>query len=228
MPPQREPDVSLAATRVFLRPIANPFALGFIGLAGATVAVSGLEIGWIPQSERHQAALIVLVFGPLLQTIACVFGFLGRDAVAATGMGLLAGTWAAIGIVLLTTPPGATSTALAMFLFLATAAYLISATTAAMTKLVPALVLATTGTRLCLTAVYELTARTGWEHAAGYAGLVLAFVALYAAASLELESQRKRPLLPTLRRGEGVEALEGDLAAQVSNVSAEAGVRKQL
>jgi len=33
---------SLRAVRVVLRPIANPFALGFLGLAGATLTVSGL------------------------------------------------------------------------------------------------------------------------------------------------------------------------------------------
>ncbi len=36
---------SLRAVRVVLRPIANPFALGFLGLAGATLTVSGLELG---------------------------------------------------------------------------------------------------------------------------------------------------------------------------------------
>lgn len=218
----------LAATRIFLRPIASPFALGFVGLAGATVSVAGLELGWIPQSQRHQVGLIVLVFAPLLQTIACVFGFLGRDAVAATGMGLLAGTWGAIALVLLTTPPGATSDALGLFLFAAVAAYLVSALTAAVGKLVPAVVMLTTAVRLCLTAVYEVTGSTGWEHAAGWAGLVLAFFAVYAAASLELEGVLGRPALPTLRHGQGLEALDGDLATQVADVADEAGIRKTL
>lgn len=218
----------LAATRIFLRPIASPFALGFVGLAGATVTVAGLELGWIPQSQRHQVALIVLVFAPLLQTVACVFGFLGRDAVAGTGMGLLAGTWGAIALVLLTTPPGSTSDALGLFLFTAVAAYLVSAATAAIGKLVPAIVMVTTGVRLCLTAVYEVTGRTGWAHAAGYAGLVLAFLAVYAAASIELEGVRGRPVLPTLRHGQGAEAINGDLATQVAGVANEAGVRKTL
>lgn len=224
--PDRPPNV--AAARVFLRPIANPFALGFFGLGGATVAVSGLELGWIPSSQRHQVALIVLVFAAFLQAIACVFGFLSRDPVAATGMGLLSGTWAAIGLVLLTSPPGSTSRALALFLFLVTAGYAVSAATAALTKLVPALVLAGTGTRLCLTGVSQWTGGSGWRHVAGYAGVVLAALAVYAAASLELEDERRRTLLPTLRRGAGADALTSDLADQVAQIAAEAGVRKPL
>lgn len=224
-PPDGSP---LAATRVVLRPIASPFALGFLALAGATVVVSGLELRWIPAAEQHEAGLLVLVAAPGLQIVASVFGFLGRDPVAATGMGLLAGTWAGIGVVLATTPEGATSETLGMFLLLCTAAYLVTAATAAMSKLVPALVLATTGTRLCLTGVYELTSSGAWRHAAGYAGLVLAFAGLYAAASLELEGLRKRPVLPTLRHGDGSRALDADLAAQVKQVASEAGVRRQL
>jgi hypothetical protein len=51
---------------------------------------------------------------------------------------------------------------------------------------------------------------------------------VYAAASLELEDERRRTLLPTLRRGAGADALTSDLADQVAQVAAEAGVRKPL
>jgi hypothetical protein len=47
-------------------------------------------------------------------------------------------------------------------------------------------------------------------------------------ASLEIEGMRGSPLLPTLRRGAGRQALAGDLSDQVRDVAAEAGVRKQL
>lgn len=216
------------ATRVFLRPIANPFALGFLGLAGATVTVSGTELGWIPPAEIHQAAAVVLVFAPLLQTIACVFGFLGRDAVAATGMGVLAGAWACVGVVLLVAPPGATSHALGTFLFAAAAGLLVTAGTAAQTKLVPALVILTTALRFCVTAVYQLTGSEAWQDAAGYTGLVLGFLAVYAAASLETEDIRRRTVLPTLRRARGRAVMEGDLEAQIEKLANEAGIREQL
>jgi uncharacterized protein len=218
----------LRATRVFLRPIANPFALGFIALAGDTVIVAGQELGWISHTDTLHAGIIVLIFAPVLQLIACVFGFLGRDAVAATGMGLLGGTWACIGAVSLTSPPGATSHALGTLLFLAGTALLAFASTAAMFKLVPAIILGLAGLRFLVTGVFEFIPDPAWKTAAGIAGLVLGFAALYGAVSLEIEGMRRSALLPTLRRGEGRQAFNHQLPDQVSDVAAEAGVRKQL
>lgn len=218
----------LGATRVFLRPIASPFALGFVGLAGATVTVSGQELGWISHADAVHVGVIVFVFAPVLQLIASVFGFLGRDAAAATCMGLLGGTWACIGAVTLTSKPGATSHALGTLLFLSGTALLIFASSAAAYKLAPAIVLALAGLRFIVTGVFEFLPDTAWKMTAGIVGLVLGFAALYGAASLEIESMRHAPLLPTLRRGEGRQALQRDLANQVSDVAAEAGVRKQL
>jgi succinate-acetate transporter protein len=220
--------VSTDSTRVVLRPIANPFALGFVGLAGASVSAAGLEVGWVEASQRHQVGLIVLVFGAGLQTIGCVFGFLSRDAVAATGLGLLAGTWASIGLVLLTTPPGSTSGALGTLLLFAATACLIAVAIAAQRMLVPALVLFGTSARFLITGIHELGGGGGWKPAGGYVGLVLGFLALYAAASLELEDERHHPVLPTLRHGRGRRALNTSLPEQVQEVAAEAGVRQQL
>ena len=223
-PPPLMPET---ATRIFLRPIANPLALGFLGLAGASVTVSGLELGWIPASETRQVGLIVLVFAPLLETIACVFGFLGRDAVASTGMGTLAGTWACIGAVDVVAPR-TVSHALGTFLFAAATAVLLAAFAAAQTKLVPAAVMLTTSIRFYLTGVYFLTDSHSWKHAAGYVGLVVALVALYAALSLEVEDIKGRTVLPTLRRARGRAVVRGDLATQVERLANEAGVREQL
>ena len=105
-----------------LRPIASPLALGFAGLAGASPVTSGLELAWIASSEREQVGLLILLFAPPLQATASIFGFLGRDAVAATGMGILSATWLSIGAVLLATPSGSTSDALGTFLVVASAA----------------------------------------------------------------------------------------------------------
>jgi succinate-acetate transporter protein len=221
-------DDQVHAARVVLRPIANPFALGFMGLAGDTITVAGTELGWISHADALHAGLIVIIFAPSLQAIACVFGFLGRDAVAATGMGVLAGTWASIGAVMLTSPPGAASHALGTLLFLAAAAVLISATIAAATKLVPAIVMALVAARFTVTGIYQFIPDAGWKAASGTVGLVLGLAAVYGASSLELESMRRSPLLPVWRRGSGRQALTPDLSAQVSEVAAEAGVRKHL
>jgi len=215
------------ATRVFLRPIANPFALGFLALAGASVTLSGAELGWIPAAQARQAALVVVLFAPLLQTISCVFGFLGRDAVAATGMGVLAGTWAVTGAVMLASPH-APSVALGTFLFLAGTAVLLSAAVAAQTKGVPASVMAVTAVRFYLSASYHVSGSAAVEHAAGYTGLVVCAVAVYGAVALEIEDIRRRTVLPTLRHGRGRAAMRAGLREQVEKIGNEAGVREQL
>src|SRR5687767_108068 len=83
--------------------------------------------------------LIAFVFP--LQLVASVLGFLARDVVAGTGMGILCGTWLSIGLVTLTGEPGATSDALGLFLLLAAVAMLVPASAAATGKLVATAIL---------------------------------------------------------------------------------------
>jgi len=240
-PPDRSPtpagapragdDAQLSAARIFLRPIANPFALGFVGLAVATLLVSGLELGWVSGAERTQTALLIIVFAPTVQLLACVFGFLARDAVAATALGVQGATWLAIGVSLLLSRPSSHghSHELALLLFVSGTALFASATIAAHTKLVPALVVGLCGLRFVLTGVYKLGAGGGaWQHAAAWAGVALCGLALYAVLSLELEDIRHRTVLPTLRRHRGRRVLDPQLPEQVREVAAEAGVRSQL
>ena len=39
-----------------LPPIGNPLPLGFLGLAGATLLVSGLQLGWLDASQGKDVA----------------------------------------------------------------------------------------------------------------------------------------------------------------------------
>ena len=213
------------ATRIFLRPIANPFALGFIGLAVATIITSGTEMGWIPASQHHEAAVLIIAFAPALQLVASWLGFLARDAVAGTSMGVLSSTWLCIGLSLLLSRPGSHSHALSLLLFTAAAGILLSAATALQTKLVPGFVLLLAATRFTLTGLSEWGYGPAWGQAAGWTGIALAVSALYGALSLELESIN-RPILPTLRRAEARRALEPHL--DVERVATEPGVRSQL
>jgi succinate-acetate transporter protein len=215
-------------TRVVLRPIAGPLALGFFGLAAATVVMSGLQLGWVEPTEGKQVALCILAFTVPLQFTASLFGFLARDGVAATGMGLLSGIWAAVGVVTFTGKPGSTSDALGLFLLVAGAAMGAPASSAVASKLVPALVLSTAGLRFVVTGLYQLTANETWEDTAGVIGLVLAGLALYAAYAAEFEDVLKRPVLPLGRRGKGELAVKGTYAQQIANVAHEPGVRQQL
>jgi uncharacterized protein len=202
--------------RVFLRPIANPLPLGFLALAAATLLVSALQLGWIATSQGKDVALILISFVFPLQLVTSVFGYLGRDVVAGTGMGILSGTWLSVGLVTLTSPPGSTSDALGLFLLLAAVAMTVPALASVSVKLVATAVLGTTALRFACTGLYQLTASKTWEDIAGVVGLVLLAVAVYAALAIELEDARRQTVLPTWRRGAGLDV--GD----------EAGIRPQL
>lgn len=214
--------------RVVLRPLANPLPLGFLALAGATLLLSGLQLAWLPGGEGTAVALVLLAFAFPTQLVASILGYLARDVVAGTGMGVLAGTWLAVALVILTSPPGATSRALALHLWLAGAAMLVPAAGAVTGKLVPAAVLATTALRFLVTGGYEWTGADGWRVAAGVVGLVLCALAVYAALAMVIEDVRRRPVLPLWRRGRGRGAVTGDLRAQLQAIAHEAGVRDQL
>jgi uncharacterized protein len=198
---------------VFIRPLANPLPLGFLALGAATLLVSGLQLEWLEPTDGAQVGLILIAFVFPLQLVVSVFGFLARDVVAGTGMGILGGTWLSVGLVLLTGEPGSTSDPLGLFLLFAAAAMLVPAAAASIGKLVAFAVLGTTALRFALTGAYELTAGDGWKTAAGVVGVVLCALAIYAALAMALEDVLDRTVLPVGRRG----PLEG-----------EPGVRPQL
>jgi uncharacterized protein len=206
----------MSPPQVFLRPLANPLPLGFLALAGATLLVSGLQLEWLTPSDGADVGLILIAFAFPLQLVVSVFGFLARDVVAATGMGILAGTWLSVGLIRLTGEPGSTSDALVLFLLVAAVAMLVPASSAATGKLVPFFVLGTTALRFAVTGLYELTASDTWKTLAGIVGLVLCALAVYAALAMALEDVRHRTVLPLGRRGGS------------TDVGPEAGVRDQL
>jgi len=221
------PDAQTAA-RIVLRPIGNPLPLGFLALAAGTLLVTALQLEWLQPTDGSQVALIIVAFVFPLQLLACVFGYLARDVVAGTGMGLLSGTWLSIGLVKLTSEPGATSDALGLFLLLAATAMLVPAAASSAGKRVPAAVLATTALRFATTGLHELTASDSWKTIAAIVGLALCALAVYAALAMALEDARRRTVLPLGRRGAGEESLRGGLDAQLVRIEREAGVREQL
>jgi uncharacterized protein len=216
------------AARIVLRPIGNPLPLGFLALAGGTLVVSGLQLGWLDTGESPHVALILLAFVFPLQLLASVFGFLARDVVAGTGMGILAGSWLALALIQLTSAPGSTSDALGLFLLLAGAAMIVPAAAAAPAKAVPTAVLATAGARFALTGLYELTGSATWEDVAGIVGLLLCALGFYAALAMALEDARRQTVLPLGRRGPGRESVGGNFDEQLTRIEREAGVREQL
>ncbi|MER7485138.1 GPR1/FUN34/YaaH family transporter [Streptomyces sp. NPDC126497] len=215
-------------SRIVVRPLGSPLPLGFVGLSGGTFVLAGLQLGWVPTAQSHAVALVLLAFVFPVQALASVWGFLCRDAVAATGMGVLAGTWLAMGAIMASGPPGATNKAAGLLLLLAGLALLIPVTASRSDKLVASMVLVTSSLRFFLTGAYHLSGGTAWKEAAGVTGLVLTAVALYAALAFEVEDVRHRTVLPTLRRGSGARAFDGTSGHQFADVIKEAGVRREL
>lgn len=81
--------------------------------------LSALEFEWIAPSEKTIVAITGLVFAFPSQFLAAILSFLARDGVAGTGLGVFSGTWAVTSVTLLTSPPGARSEGLGIFLVLA-------------------------------------------------------------------------------------------------------------
>jgi uncharacterized protein len=220
-PPADPPSVTIA-----LRPIGSPLTIGMSGLAVASVVQSGLDLGWIAKDETRNAGLILIAVPFVLQVIACVFAYLGRDGALGACVGLLAGTWLGMGLVHLVSPGQAHSGALGLLLISAGGLLALSATAVALAKLLPAAVIALAALRFMLAGIDQLSPSGFLVHAAGIAGLVVAGLAAYAVLAFELEGQRRRTVLPTFRRARGQAALRGRAAEKVDDVLSEAGVRQ--
>lgn len=215
------------AGRVFLRPLATPLPMGFLALMVATSGFSALQLGWIPPTQGHVIALAALVLAAPLQIIASVVGYLARDPVAAAGMALLGGTWALLGLTTVLSPPGTTSPALGILLIAAAVALLVP-TISGFAKPAAALVMGVAAARFAVTGWYELSASATWKSAAGWVGVALGAVALYAAFALELEGAVRHTVLPVGRNGLARKAVEGEGVFDAGELAREPGVRPRL
>lgn len=192
--------------------------------------LSALQFGWISPGQSTIVAITGLVFAFPSQFLAAILSFLARDGLAGTGLGVFSGTWAVTSVSLLTSPPGATSEGLGIFLILASIllACVVVAGTGGARKLIVALVLAIGAARVLVTGLFEIDGGDGLEQAAAILGLALAASAFYAGLALLLEDARRDTVLPVFRSGEAKAAVTEGIDAQLSKVENEAGVREQL
>jgi succinate-acetate transporter protein len=182
--------------------IGSPLPLSLSGLALASIAFTAVELGWVGSSQRSVMALAVLVFSVPLQFAASMLALTAGDTAAGTGAGILAGSWAATTVITLFARGSSSRHAGLGVVLLAAAALLLISAIAAGGKAVVALVLALAAARFAITGVFELTGLTGWQTASGWLGLVVALVAWYCVAAVELQGSYDREVLPIrLRRG---------------------------
>ncbi|HEY6935054.1 MAG TPA: hypothetical protein VI452_16760 [Marmoricola sp.] len=220
--------------RVFLRPLATPLPMGFLAVVIATTSFAAIQLGWVAPTAGPVVSRVVLFFCVPLLLLACVFGFLSRDPVAGTGMGMLTVGWGSIALASLVTHLTLPTPGEAIVLY-CVAGVLIVPVIAAFGKPVAGLVMLLTATRFAVTATAGLASSYGWlgattwTHVAGWIGIALAAVALYAAVAFELEGISHRTVLPVMRMGSGrLDAAHVDLDQQAPDLVREAGVRQQL
>jgi len=214
--------------RINVRPIASPSTIGLFGLAAGTFVLSGLQLGWVAVGEGKQVAVAIIGFAFISQLVASIVATLARDGVVASAMTVLSLTWLVIGLELWIGQPGATSDALGLLLIVSCVTMALIGSTAALSKLVPALVFLTASVRFGLTAVYQLTDASAWKTTSGVVGLVLAALALYTGWAFLLENAAKKTVLPLGRRRRGAVAMHGGLLEQMRSTPNEPGVREQL
>jgi uncharacterized protein len=143
-------------------------------------------------------------------------GFLARDVVAGTGMGILARDVAGGGPDPADRRAGLDERRARPLPADRRRRDARAASAAATGKLAALAVLGTTALRFAVTGLYELTASDTRKTLAGIVGLVLCALAVYTALAMALEDVLHRTLLPVGRRGGAL------------GVGDEAGVREQL
>ncbi|MFI6847712.1 GPR1/FUN34/YaaH family transporter [Kitasatospora sp. NBC_00085] len=225
-PPERrfEPDLR-SMTRINLRPIASPMPLGFFTVAIASVMTGCMQLGLFETEARGAVALCVLpAFA--LQFLVSILAFGARDVIAATLMGVFAGSWLAYGLVMFSGAPDGLRVLGVFNLALLCFGALMTAVTRPKRALW--LVLLVSLPRWATTGLSGLTGAEWLTRTSGALGLVVALVAMYTAFALMLEDMRSEEVLPIGRSGPAHAAFEGGLAVQLRNLERQAGVRRTL
>ncbi|MFC8956763.1 GPR1/FUN34/YaaH family transporter [Streptomyces sp. NPDC057101] len=225
-PPARrfEPDLR-SMTRINLRPIASPMPLGFFTIAIASVMTGCLQLGIFDETARGAVALTVLpAFA--LQLLVSFLAFGARDVIAATLMGVFAGSWLPYSLIMLS---GAADGLQVLGVFnLALLCFGALMTAVTRPKRALWLVLAVSLPRWAATGLAGVTGADWLTRTSGALGLLVALVAMYTAFALMLEDMRSEQVLPIGRSGPAHLAVEGDLSVQLRNLERQAGVRRTL
>jgi hypothetical protein len=170
----------------------------------------------------------LLAFVAPLQLFSGVLAFAARDTGMATTVMIFGGVWVVLALSMLDGPPGSRTTLLGITEL--TVAVVVAALGAAAVRAKPLLsgLALFAVVRYALGGVYEITAVTGTQRAAGWLGLPTALLALYGGLAFLLEDTAHRTVLPLGRRAGASVAFDGDFADQVRDVDSEAGVRQQM
>lgn len=215
--------------RVVVRPYGSALPLGFLAFGIGMLVLAGIGLGWIEGADTATAGIVLASFVTPIELLAGAVAFLARDTAGAASLGLFSTSWLTLGIVLIQGPPGATSSAVGIYLVGFATMVVALATVAFAAKPLLGVLLVFAAARAVVSGIHELGAGgTGLQRADGVIAFTIFVFAAYGGLALLLEDARQRPVLPTGRIGAARAALHDDLADQLRRVEREAGVRQQL
>ncbi|MDR7304118.1 GPR1/FUN34/YaaH family transporter [Haloactinomyces albus] len=215
-------------SHISLRPYGNPLPLGLFSFGIGMVLLAGIAFQWMHGMEVRAAGILMAAFVFPLELLAAVLAFLARDTGAASALGLFATSWLALGLLHVVFPTMRTSFAAGLFLAAFAVMLIPLAVAASLGKRLLALVLSVSTIRAGLAAAYQLGAPHAVALADGAAALALSVLSLYGGTAFLLEDIRQRTLLPVLRSGSGLRAINAELGDQFRRLPQEPGIRQQL
>lgn len=214
--------------RIVVRPYATSLALGFFSFGIGMLLLGGFANGWLHPSDRHTVGVLLAAFVFPLELVAAVVAFLARDAFGATGLGLFATSWLALGLVDMEASQNSLSRAVGLYELGFAFAITLLAVAALAGKPLIAAILGVSAVRGALAGVHEWGGPAWTWTTAGWLGIAIFAAAMYGGLAFLLEDVQRRQVLPVFRRGSSRESIEGDLHAQLRELADEAGVRKTL
>jgi succinate-acetate transporter protein len=214
--------------RIVVRPYATSLALGFFSFGIGMLLLAGMSNGWLHPSDRHTVGLFLAYFVFPLEFLSAVVAFLARDTFGATGLGLFATSWLALGIANMQASQDSVSRAVGLYELGFAFAIGLLAVAAFGGKPLIGVLLGVAMVRSALSGVHEWGGPDWAWKTAGWLALAIFFVAMYGGLAFLLEDVQQRQVLPVFRRGASREALEGGLDAQLAGLAGEAGVRQAL
>ena len=239
MPPPNPTDPTSpehTQVRITLTPYASALPLASVAFAIGNILFSAFLFHWIPATESLPLALVLLAFVAPLELFPSVMAFLSRDAGGATAFAIFGASWIVQGLQLLVPGgnPQPSPTAAIFLCCLALSLAILAAITFPGKPLLGALLVVAVIRTSCA-ALLQFGVQTGAHSrhpflptATALIGLLLAALAFYAAVAFLSEDVSGRISPLTLRTGDAKAAMEGKLEDQISALSREAGVRKQL
>jgi uncharacterized protein len=214
--------------RIVVRPYGSVVPLGFFAFGIGMFLFAALDAPWVKPEESHTIGLMLVSFVGPLEAVATVLAFLARDTMSGVALGLFTGSWFMTGLTTVKATPGVLSPAQGYFLIGFTVAVVLLAGVATLGQpLISALLLIASIRAICA-AVYQLGGGAGWNHVSGWIAVAIFCVAMYGGLAFLLEDAKGHAVLPIGRRGQSLEAIEGDLTPQFARIADEPGVRKSL